>query len=71
MSRKSLSLFVSMLAVVATAFSINTNPTFADRLSEVKEADQLHCGVVPGVPRYAFPNKEGKWSALILTFAKQ
>ena len=32
----------------------------ADRLADVKKADILHCGVVPGVPGYAFPNKEGK-----------
>ncbi|MBO34321.1 MAG: amino acid ABC transporter substrate-binding protein, partial [Rhodospirillaceae bacterium] len=32
----------------------------ADRLADVKKAGILHCGVVPGVPGYAFPNKAGK-----------
>ena len=32
----------------------------ADRLDQVKEAGILHCGVVPGMPGYGFPDKEGK-----------
>lgn len=32
----------------------------ADRLADVKKAGILHCGIVPGVPGYAFPNREGK-----------
>ena len=44
------------IAVLGLAVS----ETKADRLAEVKKAGILHCGVVPGVPGYAFPNKEGK-----------
>ena len=32
----------------------------ADRIAQVKEAGILHCGVVPGMPGYGFPDKEGK-----------
>ena len=60
MSFKSLSKLFTTFALAATAIAISPSLAQADRLSEVKKADQLHCGVVPGVPGYAFPNKEGK-----------
>ena len=44
--------------IVATSFLIPAAK--ADRLASVKKAGVLHCGVVPGVPGYAFPNKAGK-----------
>ena len=48
-------------ASLAIALLGLTAPTVqADRLADVKKAGILHCGVVPGVPGYAFPNKQGK-----------
>ncbi len=53
----SLSVAAAMAAAI-TAFS--PSQAEAGRLEDVKAAGILHCGVVPGVPGYAFPNKEGK-----------
>ena len=47
------SLAIALLGLMAPAAQ-------ADRLADVKKAGILHCGVVPGVPGYAFPNKQGK-----------
>jgi general L-amino acid transport system substrate-binding protein len=44
---------IASLGIMATAAK-------ADRLADVKKAGILHCGVVPGVPGYAYPNKAGK-----------
>jgi general L-amino acid transport system substrate-binding protein len=50
--------FTAALALLS--FGIVASDAKADRLADVKKAGILHCGVVPGVPGYAFPNKEGK-----------
>ncbi len=49
-----------MAAAAAAVTTLSAAPAKADRLADVKKAGILHCGVVPGVPGYAFPNKEGK-----------
>jgi general L-amino acid transport system substrate-binding protein len=46
------------LAIIS--IGIGLTEAKADRLADVKKAGVLHCGVVPGVPGYAFPNKAGK-----------
>ena len=52
---------LSIIAAAAAAvMTLSAAPAKADRLADVKKAGILHCGVVPGVPGYAFPNKEGK-----------
>ena len=56
---------ITSVAAFAAAFAITTAlsgdlTARADRLADVKKAGILHCGVVPGVPGYAFPNKQGK-----------
>lgn len=52
---------LSIVAAAAAAVTtLSATPAKADRLADVKKAGILHCGVVPGVPGYAFPNKEGK-----------
>ncbi len=51
------------LAVVGAVILIvigSGTSAMADRLAQVKEAGILHCGVAPGMPGYAFPDKEGK-----------
>lgn len=50
---------LALAAMVATATGVSST-AHADRLADVKKAGVLHCGVVPGVPGYAFPNKEGR-----------
>ncbi len=52
----------ALTVVGAVAFIVIGSATSvkADRLDQVKKAGVLHCGVVPGAPGYAFPNKEGK-----------
>ena len=52
----------TLTVVCAVIFIVIGSATLAgaDRLAQVKEAGILHCGVVPGAPGYAFPNKEGK-----------
>ena len=54
---------IGRLAVMSLAIAslcALANVAKADRLADVKKAGILHCGVVPGVPGYAFPNKAGK-----------
>jgi general L-amino acid transport system substrate-binding protein len=48
------------MSLAVVSFAIMANVAKADRLADVKKAGILHCGVVPGVPGYAFPNKAGK-----------
>ena len=55
---RSSKLMVSLFTVMS--LYLITGVAHADRLADVKKAGILHCGVVPGVPGYAFPNKEGK-----------
>jgi len=53
----------STVGVLAASILVSlglTTAAKADRLADVKKAGILHCGVVPGVPGYAFPNKQGK-----------
>jgi general L-amino acid transport system substrate-binding protein len=52
----------TLTVVCAIIFIVIGSATLAnaDRLAQVKKAGILHCGVVPGAPGYAFPNKEGK-----------
>lgn len=60
MSGQSFSKFFLGAALAAAATAFVSGTAHADRLADVKKAGILHCGVVPGVPGYAFPNKEGK-----------
>ena len=55
---RSSKLMVGLFTVMS--LHLVTGDAHADRLADVKKAGVLHCGVVPGVPGYAFPNKEGK-----------
>ena len=51
---------LTAMSLALFTFSAMANLAKADRLADVKKAGILHCGVVPGVPGYAFPNKAGK-----------
>ena len=48
------------IVAAATVWAASSTAAHADRLADVKKAGSLHCGVVPGVPGYAFPNRQGK-----------
>ena len=55
-------IFSGALAVLTAVGGLTANSTsaHADRLADVKKAGILHCGVVPGVPGYGFPDSSGK-----------
>lgn len=53
--------FNSTLMIAATiAIASIGAAANADRLSDVKAADVLHCGIVPGMAGYGYTNSEGK-----------
>lgn len=56
---RSLAILSGAIALFAAAAG-QVSDARADRLADVKAAGILHCGVVPGAPGYAFPNREGK-----------
>jgi len=57
---KLMSRTLTVVGVVILIVIWSGTSAMADRLAQVKEAGILHCGVVPGMPGYAFPDKEGK-----------
>lgn len=60
MTFSSLSRLATATAALVAVSNLFAATAQADRLADVKKAGILHCGVVPGAPGYAFPNKEGK-----------
>ena len=51
---------LTVMSLAIASLGAMANVAKADRLADVKKAGILHCGVVPGVPGYGFPNKAGK-----------
>ena len=58
--QKLLSGMTVVSAAFLAVFGSTVSAAQADRLADVKKAGILHCGVVPGVPGYAFPDSTGK-----------
>ncbi len=51
---------LTIVGIVILFVSGSVTVASADQLAQVKAAGILHCGVVPGMPGYAFPDKDGK-----------
>ena len=58
--KKLMSGILTLFGAVILIVIVSGTSAMADRLDQVKEAGILHCGIVPGAPGYAFPDKDGK-----------